>query len=200
MQSVCVFCASSPGRPPQFTTAMEELAAEFVKRNMRVVYGGARVGLMAVLADATLRLGGEVIGVMPKQLMDYEIAHGGLTELHVVNSMAERKALMAELSDAFIAAPGGLGTLDEFTEMLTWSSLDFHAKPSGLLNTLGFYDPLLTFFDRAVDDMVMKKESRDFILRSDSPAELLDQMANWKPTQINKWMDAEGNNLFKGHA
>src|ERR1035441_6706670 len=137
MKRICIFCGSSPGRRPEYATAAEELAAELVRRNIGLVYGGGNVGLMGILADAVLKLGGEAHGVIPEHLMALEVGHKGLTKLHVVRSMHERKALMADLSDAFVAMPGGFGTLEEFCEIVTWAQLGLHAKPCGILNVLG---------------------------------------------------------------
>lgn len=147
---------------------------------------------MGVLADAALELGGDVIGVIPRQLLDAEVAHTGVTELRVVDSMHERKALMAELSDGFIAVPGGLGTLEEFAEMTTWSKLGLHVKPTGLLNVLGYYDYLLRFLDHAVAERFMRQEHRDIVLSDSDVETLLSAMANWKPPTVARWIDADG--------
>ena len=136
MKRICIFCASSPGNRPEYAAAAEEMATELVNRKIGLVYGGSKVGLMGVLADAVLGAGGEAVGVIPKNLMEREVGHAGLSKLHVVQSMHERKALMADLSDAFIALPGGFGTLEEFCEVVTWSQLGLHAKPCGILNVL----------------------------------------------------------------
>ena len=151
MKRICVFAGSSRGAREDYAQAAERLAFELVNRGYGVVFGGGRVGMMGVLADATLALGGEVIGVIPKALLEKEVAHGGLTELRVVASMHERKAMMAELSEGFIALPGGLGTLEEFFEVLTWAQLGLHPKPCGLLNVRGYYDRLLEFLDLTVE-------------------------------------------------
>src|ERR1700685_4602807 len=150
MKRICVFCGSTQGSRPESRTAAEEMAAELVRSNIGLVYGGGNVGLMGVLADAVLRAGGEVQGVIPEHLMAREVGHNGLTKLHVVRSMHERKALMADLSDAFVALPGGFGTLEEFCEAITWTQLWLHAKPFGILNTLGYYSPPLQMFDHWV--------------------------------------------------
>jgi uncharacterized protein (TIGR00730 family) len=152
MKRVCVFCGSSSGSRPEYRTAAEELGTEVVRRKIGLVYGGGNVGLMGVIADAVLKAGGEVMGVIPENLMAKEVGHNGLTKLHVVRSMHERKALMADLSDAFIALPGGFGTLEEFCEIVTWSQLGLHTKPCGILNVQGYYSPLLAMFDHAVKD------------------------------------------------
>jgi uncharacterized protein (TIGR00730 family) len=159
---------------------------------MRVVYGGAAVGAMGVLADAALEAGGEVIGVIPKSLVDAEIAHPGLADLRVVGSMHERKAAMVELSDGFIALPGGLGTLDELAEVATWAQLGLHAKPIGLLDPLGYFDLLLRFLDHAVTERFLRAEHRALILREPAAEPLLDAMAAWRPPAVAKWVDADG--------
>ena len=152
MNSICVFCGSSPGRRSDYADAARRLAGEMALRGLRLVYGGANRGVMAALADAMLSAGGEVIGVIPDALVEFEIAHDGLTELHTVRSMHERKATMAELSDGFITLPGGLGTLDEFFESFTWGQLGLHDKPCGLLNVGGYFDRLLAFLETVRDD------------------------------------------------
>src|SRR3954454_16802322 len=161
MRSVCVYCGSSFGADPAYLDATRELAQALAARSLRVVYGGASVWLMGALSDATLAAGGAVAGVIPQPLVDREIAHPGLTELHVVRSMHERKALMAELSDAFVALPGGIGTLEELIEMWTWAQLGLHSKPLAVLNTLGYYDGLATFLDHAVEQGFLVARSRD---------------------------------------
>jgi uncharacterized protein (TIGR00730 family) len=189
MRSVCVFCGSSPGGRLAYREAAVFLGGELARRRLRLVYGGGNVGLMGLLADAMLHAGGVAIGVIPQALVDKEVAHRGLTELHVVASMHERKAQMADLADAFIAMPGGFGTLEEFCEMLTWLQLGLHCKPCGLLNTEGFYDALLALFDRAVADRFLQPEQREAVLMSQSPRELLDQLAQYRPVQLDKWID-----------
>jgi uncharacterized protein (TIGR00730 family) len=153
------------------------------------VYGGGNIGLMGILADAVLAAGGIVIGVIPQALVDKEVAHRGLTELRIVHSMHQRKAQMADLADAFIALPGGFGTLEEFCKMLTWAQLGLHAKPCGLLNVERFYDPLLTLFDRAVADRFLRPEQRVTVLTSQAPGDLLDRLAECKPVPLDKWID-----------
>jgi uncharacterized protein (TIGR00730 family) len=189
MKSVCVFCGSSPGVRPSYCEVAAALGREVVRRGLRLVYGGGNVGLMGVLADAALEAGGAVIGVIPQALVDKEIAHRGLTELRVVASMHQRKALMADLADAFIALPGGFGTLEEFCEMLTWLQLGLHAKPCGVLNVEGFFDPLLALFDRAVADRFLRPEQRAAVLAGQAPAELLDHLAACRPVTMDKWID-----------
>jgi len=173
VNAICVFCGSSPGNDPAYAEAAQKLGRTLAERDTTLVYGGGHVGLMGVVADAALGAGGEVIGVMPRALVDREIGHTGLTKLHVVHSMHERKALMSRLSAGFIALPGGNGTLEEFFEVLTWAQLGEHDKPCGLLNVAGYYDPLLTVFDRMVDRAFLKKEHRELVLVEEDPAALL---------------------------
>src|SRR5215475_2650578 len=156
MKRICVFCGSSSGSRPEYRVCAEELGTELIRRQIGLIYGGGNVGLMGAIADAVLRGGGEAIGVIPEHLMTREIAHKQLTKLHVVRSMHERKALMADLSDAFIALPGGFGTLEEFCEAVTWAQLGLHAKPCGILNVQGYYSPLLAMFDDAVREGFLK--------------------------------------------
>jgi len=191
MKRICVFCGSSSGSRPEYRVATEELGAELARRNIGLVYGGGNVGLMGVLADAVLGAGGEVIGVIPENLMAREIGHNGLTKLHVVRSMHERKALMGDLSDAFVALPGGFGTLEEFCEIVTWSQLGLHAKPCGILNVQGYYSPLLAMFDHAVQERFLKPENRALVLARDSVAELLQALDEWHPVRVEKWLDRE---------
>ncbi len=164
MRSVCVFCGSNPWAAPEYLAGAADLGRTLASREIRVVYGGAHVGAMGALADAVLAAGGEIIGVIPGLLVEAEVAHPGLTELHVVDSMHERKAMMAGLAEGFIALPGGLGTLEEFAEVVTWAQLGLHAKPTGLLNLLGYYDGLLRFLDHAMEERFVRPEHRDMIL------------------------------------
>jgi uncharacterized protein (TIGR00730 family) len=190
LQRVCVFCGSSLGSRPEYEQAAMRLAEELAARKIALVYGGARVGLMGVLADTTLRAGADVIGVIPEALMQREIEHTGLTELHVVASMHERKALMATLADAFIALPGGFGTLEEFCEAVTWTQLGLHRKRCGLLNVGGFYDPLLALFDRAVADGLLNPQNRRIVAESRDPVELLDVLEHAVEAPEPKWLDS----------
>jgi uncharacterized protein (TIGR00730 family) len=191
MKRICVFCGSSQGGRPEYGAAAEEMAAELVRRNIALVYGGGNVGLMGVLADAVLKASGEVQGVIPENLMAREVGHKGLTRLHIVGSMHERKALMADLSDAFIALPGGFGTLEEFCEVMTWTQLGLHAKPCGILNVLEYYSPLLAMFDHAVKERFLKPENRALVLARNSPAELLQALEEWRPMHVEKWLSRE---------
>ncbi len=174
MNSICVYCGSSFGANGLYLDATMSLARTLAARGIRVVYGGASVGLMGALADTTIEAGGEVVGVIPQALVDREIAHPGLTELHVVNSMHERKALMAELSDAFVALPGGIGTLEELIEVYTWSQLRLHDKPLGVLNVAGYYDGLAAFLDHAVAQGFLPGAQRARLLTAAEPNALLD--------------------------
>jgi uncharacterized protein (TIGR00730 family) len=164
---------------------------ELARRGLRLVYGGGNIGLMGAIADAALGAGGEVIGVIPHALMAKEVGHRGLTQLRVVGSMHERKALMADLSDAFLAMPGGFGTLEEFCEVLTWAQLGLHAKPIGLLNVAGFFDPLLRFFDRAVSERLLSEENRSLVLAGETVEEVLGLLAAYRPARVEKWIDKE---------
>lgn len=189
LKRVCVFCGSSAGRRPEYRQAAEQMGRALARRGIELVYGGGHIGLMGVLADAALAGGGRVIGVIPKALEDLELGHRRLSELRVVGSMHERKALMAELSEAFVALPGGFGTLDEFCEVLTWSQLGFHAKACGLLNVARFFDPLLTLFDHAVTERFLRPENRRLVLESQEPDELLEALARFvPPPDVRKWI------------
>jgi hypothetical protein len=171
---IAVFCASSVGAKPEYRETARELGRRIAERSYGLVYGGATVGAMGAVADAALASGGDVMGVIPDVIMDLEIAHRGLTELHVVRTMHERKALMASRADAFVALPGGYGTLDEFIEIVTWAQLRIHTKPCVMVNVGGFYDPLLAFFDSAVDQGLIKPENRGLIQVAGSASEALD--------------------------
>ncbi len=186
-----MFCGSNPGRQPAYLVAVRGLAQVLAEQAIRVVYGGAHVGTMGALADTVLQAGGEVVGVIPEQQVGEEVAHAGLTELHVVGSMHERKALMAELSDGFVALPGGLGTLEEFAEVVTWSQLGLHRKPTGLLNTIGYYDSLLRFLDHAVEERFVRVEDRALILAESEVRPLLQRMRAWSPPEQQGWRPAE---------
>ena len=191
MRRVCVYAGSNPGNDLIYAQAARELADLLAERGIGLVYGGGRVGLMGVLADTALAAGGEVIGVMPQALVDREIAHEGLTELRVVASMHERKALMAELSDAFVAVPGGIGTLEELIEIYTWSQLGIHAKPCGVLNVDGYYDHLAAFLDHAVAAGFLKAEHRAVLSVASEPGELLERLAAYVPRTVAKWTELE---------
>jgi uncharacterized protein (TIGR00730 family) len=192
VQRACVFCGSSPGARPQYTEATEDLGSLLVQNGITLVYGGASVGLMGRLAETVLSEGGEAVGVIPRALVEREIAHLGLTELHVVDSMHERKALMADLSDAFVALPGGLGTLDELFEVYTWAQLGLHRKPCGLLNVEGYYQHLADFLDHAVGERFVRDEHRDMLIVEDDPATMLERLQGFDPATLTpKWIDRE---------
>lgn len=186
MKNICVFTGSSTGKNPRYMDMAQTLGTAIAERGMGVVYGGATIGLMGGVADACLEGGGPVIGVIPRALADLEVAHSGLTELHIVGSMHERKALMAERSDGFIAMPGGLGTLDELFEIWTWAQLGEHSKPVALLNVVGFFDPLLTYLDHVVEEGFIKADHRRMLIVGSTADETLDAMAAYEPPQVSK--------------
>ncbi|AAY95998.1 TIGR00730 family Rossman fold protein [Pseudomonas protegens] len=190
LTSVCVFCGASTGANPLYREAAQALGRAIAERRLTLVYGGGAVGLMGIVADAALAAGGEVIGIIPQSLKDKEIGHRGLTRLEVVDGMHARKARMAELSDAFIALPGGLGTLEELFEVWTWGQLGYHHKPLGLLEVNGFYEKLSGFLDHIVGEGFVRAPHRDMLQMSESPAGLLDALDAWQPTVPDKW--AEG--------
>ena len=191
MNSLCVFCGSNPGASPTYAEAAVRLGGILARRGIRIVYGAGRVGLMGVVADAALAAGGEVIGVIPEALATLELAHDGLTDLQVVGSMHERKARMSELSDGFLALPGGIGTLEEWFEVWTWSQLGFHPKPCGLLNVAGYYDHLLAFLDHVTAERFLNPAHRAMAIVGDDPGLLLDRLAAWQPPRARKWIEAE---------
>ncbi|HKY65278.1 MAG TPA: TIGR00730 family Rossman fold protein [Acidimicrobiales bacterium] len=190
LRRVCVFCGSSEGTRPDYLDAATALGETLAGRGIGLVYGGAHVGLMGRVADACRAAGGEVTGVIPERLVDAEVAHTGLDDLRVVGSMHERKALMADLSDGFVALPGGFGTFEEFCEVVTWSQLGLHPvpKPCGLLDVAGFYAPLVALFDRGVDEGFIRPVHRGLVLAGDDPGALLDDLAAWTPPPVTrKW-------------
>jgi uncharacterized protein (TIGR00730 family) len=191
MDRVCVYAGSNPGTDPAYADGARALAGELADRGIGLVYGGGKVGLMGVIADAVLAAGGEAIGVMPQALIDREIGHPGLTELKVVGSMHERKALMAELAGAFVALPGGIGTLEELIEVYTWSQLGIHEKACGLLNVRGYYDHLAAFLDHAVSAGFLRKQHRAVLSVAEDPAELLDALAAFQPPRVRKWLELD---------
>jgi uncharacterized protein (TIGR00730 family) len=188
MKSVCVYCGSNEGRLPVYAEAARSLGKALVERGLGLVYGGASVGIMGVLADTVLGLGGRVTGVMPESIVRKEVAHRGLTELHVTSSMHERKMLMAELSDAFVALPGGIGTLEEVFEAWTWAQLGLHAKPCGLLNVAAYYDGLIAFLDHTVTERFVKEANRSMLIVSDDPSDLLDRFGAYRAPAVEKWI------------
>jgi hypothetical protein len=189
MKRVCVFCGSSQGLRPAYKEAAQAMGEALALRKVGLVYGGGNVGLMGIVADAALAAGGEVIGVIPKALVAKEIAHASLTDLRVVGSMHERKALMAELSDAFVMLPGGFGTFEEFCEVLTWAQLGLHQKACGLLNIEGYYNHLIALFDHAVAEQFVRPQHRSLVLEEQEPLRLLDLLARYQPLLIDKWID-----------
>jgi uncharacterized protein (TIGR00730 family) len=192
MQRVCVFCGSSPGARPAYAEATAEVARLLAGEGIGVVYGGGHVGLMGVLADTVMAAGGEAIGVMPQALVDREIGHTGISELHVVGSMHERKALMADLSDAFIALPGGAGTLEELFEVYTWAQLGLHDKPCGLLDVEDYFSGLVGFLDHAVEERFLREEHRAQLIVEREPRVLIERLAEFEPRAVTpKWIDRE---------
>ena len=185
---ICVFCGASPGSRPEYQAAADRMGAVLADAGIGLVYGGGKVGLMGAIADAVLSRRGYVIGVIPRALVEKEIAHAGLTDLRIVNSMHERKAMMAELSDAFVALPGGFGTIEEIVEVLTWSQLGLHAKPCGLLNVRGYFDPLLKFFDHAVKEGFVKEEHARLVLADSDPVQLVKKLKAWRPLANPRWI------------
>ena len=188
LANVCVYCGANPGRDPAYAEAASALGRTLAERGLGMVYGGGRVGLMGVVADAALAAGGRVTGVIPQALMTKELAYTGLTELIVTPSMHERKAQMAERADAFIALPGGLGTFEELFEIWTWGQLGWHRKPCGVLNIAGFYDGLVAFLDHATDAQFVKPVHRGMLLVDDDPGRLLDRFARYEAPAVPKWV------------
>jgi uncharacterized protein (TIGR00730 family) len=189
IRSLCVYCGSSAGASESYAAGARELAAEMVRRDVALVYGGGNVGLMGIIADEVMRLGGSVTGVIPQALMKREVGHHGLTRLHIVKDMHERKAMMAELSDGFIAMPGGFGTLEELFEVTTWCQLGLHEKPIGLLNIDGFYDGLISFADHLVRQAFVRGEHAALLMHASNAAELLDRFDDYVPGHQAKWLD-----------
>jgi uncharacterized protein (TIGR00730 family) len=189
LSSVCVFCASSRGVDPAFATAAASLGRLMATRQIQLVYGGAHVGLMGVLADAALGAGGAVHGVITRALEGKEIAHRGLTTLEIVETMHKRKAAMADRAEGFIMMPGGFGTLDEFFESVTWTQLGIHRKPCGILNVGGFFEPLLALFERATAEGFVRADHRDMIIVEADPATMIDRLSSWTPVTTDKWPD-----------
>jgi uncharacterized protein (TIGR00730 family) len=191
LSSVCVFCGSNAGADPAYVAAAEAVGAGLAGRGIRVVYGGTRVGLMGALAESARAAGGEVVGVIPRQIVDLEVGHTGLDDLRVVGSMHERKALMAELADAFITLPGGIGTLEEMFEVFTWAQLGLHRKPLGLLDVNGYFEPLAAFLDRAVAQRFLRPDTRGMLAVEQSFEALMDRFATWEPVRTRKWIDLD---------
>jgi uncharacterized protein (TIGR00730 family) len=191
LRRICVYAGSNGGASPAYAAAARALGAELTARGIGLVYGGGHVGLMGEIADAVMSGGGEAIGVMPEALFDRELGHRGLSELRVVGSMHERKALMAELADGFVALPGGIGTLEELVEVMTWSQLGIHSKPCGVLDAAGFYAGLRGFLDHMVAEGFLHERHRAGLLADPEPGPLLDRLAAWEPPNVHKWLDLE---------
>jgi uncharacterized protein (TIGR00730 family) len=190
LESLCVFCGSSHGDDPALTDAAKAMGRTLVNGGIRLVYGGGSVGLMGVIADEVLAAGGQVTGVIPQALWDREVGHRNLSDLRIVSTMHERKALMAELSDGFVAMPGGVGTMEEFFEVWTWALLGVHAKPCGILNARGYFDPLLAFIDQMVAKRFLAREFRDMVIVETEPAKLMQRFTEYAPTAVAKWLDS----------
>ena len=191
LRSICVFCGASTGTDPVYREAAAAMGRTLAEQGITLVYGGGAVGLMGVVADAALAAGGEVVGIIPQSLKDAEIGHPGLTRLEIVDGMHARKARMAELADAFIAMPGGLGTLEELFEVWTWGQLGYHAKPLGLLDTNHFYAKLSHFLDHLVAEAFVRPQYREMLQRGDTPDALLERLRAWQPTVTAKWSERE---------
>ncbi len=191
MKSICIYCGSAVGASPVYAQAARQLAQGMVANNIGLVYGGGNIGLMGVIASEVMRLGGEATGVIPKALLDKEIGHLGLTRLHIVKDMHERKAMMAELSDGFIAMPGGVGTLEELFEVFTWFQLGLHDKPIGLLNVSGFYDGLIQFIQHLVSEQFLKANQAGFLMHEAEPATLLARFTSYVPKYYDKFLDQD---------
>jgi len=198
IKSICVFCGSSAGSNEQYTLKARELGLLFVEKGITLVYGGSNVGLMREIADTMMAAGGKVIGVMPHNLIQREVAHKGITEFRVVETMAERKAVMDELSDAFISMPGGIGTLDELFEVMSWNQLELITKPVALFNVLGYWDQLLAFLDHSVDQRFVKAEHRINLISESDEKILLEKILNYKPVKVEggKWIKELRENKF----
>ncbi|SHF11041.1 hypothetical protein SAMN05443144_105200 [Fodinibius roseus] len=191
LNRICVYCGSSPGKREEYTAGAKKLAELLVQQNVELVYGGASVGIMGALADTVLENGGKVTGIIPEDLVKKEVAHKGLTDLQVVSSMHERKFAMAEQSDGFIALPGGLGTIEELFEVLTWSQLGFHQKPVGLLNVCGYYDHLSSFLDHAVSEEFVKQDHRQILMVEDNPKALVSRFEHYEAPAVDKWISRD---------
>ncbi|SAI50824.1 lysine decarboxylase [Bordetella ansorpii] len=188
LKNICVYCGSNSGRQPVYLEQAQAFGRELVRRGLGLVYGGASVGIMGAVADAVLAEGGRVLGIIPESLVRKELAHHGLTELRVVQSMHERKTLMAQESDGFVALPGGAGTLEEIFETWTWAQLGMHAKPCGLLNIAGYYDQLASFLDHTVDEAFVREQHRAMLTIESDPAALLDRFAAYSAPTVSKWI------------
>ena len=190
IRRLAIFCGSNPGARPEYVAAARSLGKLLCERGIGVVYGGSSVGLMAALADTMLANRGDIIGVIPRMLVEREVANDALSDLRIVESMHERKAMMAELADGFMALPGGIGTLEEFFEIWTWGQLGMHDKPCGLLNVAGYFDPLLQFLDRAVDEKFVREVHRGMVVVESDPSDLLARFEAYEPPRVVKWINA----------
>ena len=190
IRRLAVFCGSNPGARPEYVEAARSLGRLLCARGIGIVYGGSSVGLMAALADTMLDELGDIIGVIPRMLVEREVANKALTDLRIVGSMHERKAMMAELADGFVALPGGIGTLEEFFEIWTWGQLGMHQKPCGLLNAAGYFDPLLQFLDRAVEEKFVREVHRSMVVVESDPSALLARFEAYEPPRVVKWINA----------
>jgi len=190
IRSLCVFCGSSAGADPRFAGAARAFGSLLAEEKITLIYGGGHVGLMGIVADAVLAGGGKAIGVIPRSLWNREVGHRGLTELHIVESMHERKALMASLSDGFVALPGGLGTFEEIFEVWTWAQLGIHGKPLGFLNVAGFYAPLMRFLDDATDAGFVRSQHRAIAIVEEEPSTMLRRLAEYAAPKVEKWMES----------
>ena len=191
INSICVYCGSSPGRLEAYSKAANQLAESLVNQNIRLIYGGASIGIMGMVADRVLALGGEVIGVIPQALSHKEVAHPNLSQLHITHTMHERKMLMAELADGFIALPGGIGTLEELFEIWTWAQLGIHNKPLGLLNVAGYFDDLIRFLDHMTEQAFFKSRHRQMLMVESQPDPLLNRLLNFQYPTIQPWLDKD---------
>jgi uncharacterized protein (TIGR00730 family) len=191
MKSICIFCGSNPGKGSIYADATRATVRAIAAAGMNIVFGGGKVGLMGVVAETAIASGVYVIGVSPRRLLEHEVVHQGLSELHIVESMHERKVAMSKISDAFIVLPGGMGTFDEMFEILTLNQLGVQNKACGLLNVGGFYNPLLAFLDHAVEQRFVRAEHRDMIVLDDDPVRLIQRLGDWTMPEVSKWMDRE---------
>lgn len=191
IKNICVYCGSSSGRNSDYSDYARLLAVELVQRDIGLVYGGSKIGIMGTMANSVLELGGKVIGIIPEPLVNKEVAHLGLTELRVTKSMHERKSLMAELADGFIALPGGIGTLEEIFEMWTWAQLGFHQKPCGLLNVSGYYDKLSEFLDYVVTEEFVRLAHREMLIIESVPARMIERFMDYVPPVVTKWISKD---------
>lgn len=189
LENICVYCGSNAGRQPVYAEAARAFGHELARRGLGLVYGGSSAGIMGILANAVLEQGGRVIGVIPEALVKKELAHNNLTEQHIVASMHERKTMMAEKADGFVALPGGVGTLEEIFETWTWAQLGFHAKPCGLLNIAGYFDALTAFLDHTVDEAFMRPQHRAMLAVESDAGRLLDRFAHYEPPTVSKWIE-----------